>query len=240
MTVTNEQLSQLADLAEKVEARIRQGSGDPNSSRYGSVEPSESCGGKAAAIKGITTSPAICDDAAAIEPDSDSAAIADCDSEHPLAVGVPIDPPDPLDSLQQRYKEIAALHVLGLKNVQIAERMDLHQQTISQILAKPLVRHLVKTLRDKRDESTEDIQQAIMDECPIALRVLREAMEGMMETPDGDLVPVDTKTRVSAAESFLDRAGFGKRTTAVVGTGSVLTSDELKQIRVAVGVEVAI
>ena len=101
-----------------------------------------------------------------------------------------------------RYQEIARRIMLGQKNVQIANDMDLAAETISYVRNSDIVKAQLKKLQARADESTVDISTRIKAMAPAALQVLEDLINGKV---DDETVPA--RVRALHAEKLLDRAG---------------------------------
>lgn len=106
-----------------------------------------------------------------------------------------------LKTLQDRHHEIIRLIVLGLKNAEVARRLGIDKQTVSNVRNTPLVQERLAYLRAGRDSSTVDVRKRIEQIAPKAIDLLEHVIDGDVETD------VKASDQVRAAIDVLDRAG---------------------------------
>lgn len=98
----------------------------------------------------------------------------------------------------ESHKEIMRRVLLGQKNVEIAKALGITPQTVSNVRNNPLVREQLSMLESLRDNRTVDISRDIKELSPLALAVMKAAMEDP-GSPWG--------VKVRAAMDLLDRSG---------------------------------
>lgn len=101
-----------------------------------------------------------------------------------------------LTEIRSRHREIVRLAVAGMKGTEIAEHLNIHKQTVSNVLNNPIILRQIKMLQDAKDASAGEA--TTLDKLrPYAVSAL------------GDLVlDVDEKAkavRLNAAKEILDR-----------------------------------
>lgn len=101
-----------------------------------------------------------------------------------------------------RYQEIARRIMLGQKNVQIANDLDLAAETVSYVRNSDIVQAQLKKLQARANDEAVDISTRIKELAPTALQVLSDLINGKV---DGETVPA--RVRAMHAEKLLDRAG---------------------------------
>ena len=95
-----------------------------------------------------------------------------------------------LTQLQERHHEILRLVALGLKNTQVADRLNITPQTVSNVINTPLAQAKLRLLRNRRDSQTVNVAEKIKDLEPVAVGVLEECLTG-------DDVPYPVKAKVA-------------------------------------------
>lgn len=126
-----------------------------------------------------------------------------------------------LAKINDKYREIARLIVMGLSNVDIAARMDCHPTTISIIRHKPYVRQHIMELHGGRDDQSSFITERIRNLASQAVDV----METMMMDED-----TPAPVRASLSKDILDRAGHGAVTKSVSFSGK-MSQDDIEEIK---------
>lgn len=101
-----------------------------------------------------------------------------------------------------RYQEISRRVLLGQKNVQIANDMNLTPEAVSYIRNSEIVKERTEKLQARADDSAVDVSTRIKHLAPKALDVLEDLINGKVA---GESIPA--KLRAHHAEKLLDRAG---------------------------------
>jgi hypothetical protein len=117
------------------------------------------------------------------------------------------------------------LIVLGLGNIEIAERMGCTPQNVSDCRNSPIMQEQIGFLRESADEGVIDIVEELRLDAPKSLRLLQEIR---------DNEEAGVKLRFAAAKDLLDRAGHGKinRVEGKVAHAHILaTDDEINAIK---------
>lgn len=124
-----------------------------------------------------------------------------------------------LQSLKQRHYEMISLHVLGAKNKDIAEALNVTPQNVSDVLNSPLAQRRVRAIREERDSNYADIQKRIQEIQPLAVDIMEQAM-----------ISEDAPwaTRKSAAKDMLEMGGHKAPDKRPVET---ITPEQLSQIK---------
>ena len=130
-----------------------------------------------------------------------------------------------VQKVRDRHHEIIRLTVLGLKDVDIAERTGTTPQNVRDLRKSPLISERVAVLQTARNSSTGDVQALLEEEAPLALDVLREVR-------DNEEHPIHT--RIGVAKDLLDRAGYSRiqksaRVTRDAGEGEL--SDLVSRVK---------
>ena len=79
-------------------------------------------------------------------------------------------------------QEIMRLHILGIKNVKIANKLNITAVTVSNALNSSLVRKQVAIMQAARDVDTVNISRRILELAPKAIDVMEEVMASESET----------------------------------------------------------
>jgi hypothetical protein len=88
----------------------------------------------------------------------------------------------------------------GFKNKEIAERLEMSDCTVSQIVRSPLGQAYLEGLQDKAQESTLDVRKKLVSLNKSALTVLERIMNPAEKAPHS--------VQFSAAKDVLDRTGY--------------------------------
>lgn len=78
--------------------------------------------------------------------------------------------------------EIMRLHILGLKNVEIASRLDITAQTVSNCINSSIVKRQISIMQAARDVEAVNVTKRVLEMAPKALDVLEEVMTSETET----------------------------------------------------------
>lgn len=108
-----------------------------------------------------------------------------------------------VEQLQARQQEIVRLHVLGLKNVEVAEQLNISPQTVSNTINSPLVQSYLRTLQEGRDVSTKEINTQLNSLRVDAVNAFKDILQDQVEG-------VTPSLKMRAATEVLDRTGHGK------------------------------
>lgn len=101
-----------------------------------------------------------------------------------------------LKEMRSRHREIVRLAVQGFKAQEIAEYLDIHKQTVSNVINNPLVLRQIKILQDARDAKASEV--TTLDKLrPDAV----QALEDLVNDNDEKTKAV----RLGAAKEILDR-----------------------------------
>ena len=125
--------------------------------------------------------------------------------------------------LNAKHHEILRLNLLGISNVEIAERVGCTPAVVSYTLNSGLGRQQGSLLKAEADINSVEVAKAIRETAPQALRVLQDIMND---------AEVAASTRARVADSILSRAGFDPIKKTVVGRlDTELSADDLETIK---------
>lgn len=128
-----------------------------------------------------------------------------------------------LQYIRPYHREFARRMVLGQKAVDICADLGVSEARFSIIINSPLFKIELKRLEEARDKGVADVTQTLRELSPLAL----EQVERTMYHAKSD------RLRFDAAESILDRAGYGKSSKLEVKAThehSSLTEEEMKKL----------
>ena len=130
-----------------------------------------------------------------------------------------------LGHIMPYHREIARRLILGQRQVDIANAIGLTQGRLSIICNSPLFKMELQKLADLRDAGVGDIGKTLQEVSPIALEVIERTM--LMSRSDA--------IRLRAAETILDRAGYGAIQKSLVNVKKSIsyenmTGNELRQL----------
>lgn len=125
------------------------------------------------------------------------------------------------------HHEIARRVMLGEKNVNIAEALKIHPQTVSIVKNSPIVQEKISILRGARDADTIDLAKEIKEIAPDALSLLKDIIRGEGEGQGASLL-----LRAKEANGMLARNGFGiPHRVQSESTHTFLTGEDLERIK---------
>jgi hypothetical protein len=129
-----------------------------------------------------------------------------------------------IEALWDRHHEMVRLILLGRGNKEIAERLSVTPQNVSDVRNSPIVRDRLSVLQAARDASTVDIARIIQEEAPGCIALLKDVRAGREEANIG--------LRVQVAQDLLDRAGHGAiRKTQAEIVSAHLTREDIEAIK---------
>lgn len=102
------------------------------------------------------------------------------------------------------HHEIARYILLGWKNVDIAAKLNINQQTVSIVRNSPVVQEHLAVMQGARDAETIDLAKEIREIAPTALGLLKDVING-----DNDAKNAPIGLRARTAENMLARVGHG-------------------------------
>lgn len=123
------------------------------------------------------------------------------------------------------HHEITRLLLLGFKNVEIAERLNISPQMVSNTRNSPIIQDKLALMRKARDIDIIDVSKSIKEFAPVALKLLKDVVSGEDEGIGASLA-----LRVKTGESFLDRAGHGA-INKVQAAVAYLTKEDIDEMK---------
>jgi len=125
--------------------------------------------------------------------------------------------------MNERHHEIARMVLLGYKNVEIAELLNITKEFVCAVRNAPPVKEQVAILAGARDASTVDVAKQIQAILPECVKYLSETIEN----PE-----ISSNLRSRNAFGLLATGGHGpSKNVNVKGVHAVLTADDIKEIR---------
>jgi DNA-binding CsgD family transcriptional regulator len=83
----------------------------------------------------------------------------------------------PADELYDRHHQVVRMIVLGMKNTEIAESLNITPMSVSQIRTSPLIRMQIRKLHAEADEQTVDVRKEINAYAPKCLEIIQDILE---------------------------------------------------------------
>jgi hypothetical protein len=105
-----------------------------------------------------------------------------------------------LKELKAQHRNIIQLAFNGFSRQEIAEQLDIHVQTITNVLTSPLGKAYLDGLSDKVKEVTIDVRRELVSMNKDALKTLKTLLD-----PKGK-IPASVK--LGAVKDVLDRTGY--------------------------------
>jgi len=105
-----------------------------------------------------------------------------------------------LKELRTQHRTIIQMAFNGYKNKDIAERLEMSDCTVSQIIRSPLGQAYLEGLQDKAQEATLDVRKKLVSMNKSALSVLERIMNPAEKAPHS--------VQLTAAKDVLDRTGY--------------------------------
>ena len=105
-----------------------------------------------------------------------------------------------LKELRNQHRTIIQMVFSGYRNKEIAERMEMTESTVSQIIRSPLGQAYLEGLQDKAQETTLDVRKKLVALNSNALSVLERMMNPAEKAPHA--------VQLTAAKDVLDRTGY--------------------------------
>lgn len=127
-----------------------------------------------------------------------------------------------------RHHEIARLIVLGHSNVEIAEKLGIGKDTVSNVRNSPVVQDKISLLRAARDCDCVELSAEIAEMGPIALKRIREALE------TGQVLgkEVNAATLLKEANNVIDRVeGKAVQRIESKNLNATLTLEDIESIK---------
>lgn len=105
-----------------------------------------------------------------------------------------------LKELRTQHRTIIQMVFSGYRNKEIAERLEMSDCTVSQIVRSPLGQAYLEGLQDKSQEATLDVRKKLVSMNKSALTVLDRIMNPAEKAPHS--------VQLTAAKDVLDRTGY--------------------------------
>lgn len=123
------------------------------------------------------------------------------------------------------HHESKRLMLLGWKNVDIAKKLGITPQSVSQHRNSPIVQEELALMVKARDADAIDVAKEIEKFAPKALNILKDVINA-----EGEGESATISLRAKSAESWLDRAGHGaiNKNHSVV---AYLTKEEIEEMK---------
>jgi len=126
-----------------------------------------------------------------------------------------------IEQMWSVHHEITRLALIGMKQVDIANHLNISPVTVSYTLRSPIVQEQLKNMRAVRDLEAVDISKEIQELAPKAVKVLETLLDDSV-----------ANIQLKAAQDILDRAGFAAvKTIRTENLHAHLTADEILDIK---------
>jgi len=127
-------------------------------------------------------------------------------------------------AVRERWREVARMVVLGVRNNVIAQELDLSPGTVTSILRQPETQQYIEELRTMRDENVADVHDRIVSCADNAVNFLEAILNGNED--------VSQALKLKAALTILDRAGHPAATKNIhVGLTGHLSAQDIEDMR---------
>ena len=127
--------------------------------------------------------------------------------------------------LTELHHEICRLLLFGMKNVDIARKLNCTPQTVSNVRNSPIVKHRLRELSDRRDKVAVDFAAQIRQRTEKAFEIIDEALYDETEE-------VPLMIRLKEANNLLDRAekveGIGQKNLHI---HAHLTAEDIENLK---------
>lgn len=127
-----------------------------------------------------------------------------------------------IERMWEVHQEICRRVLLGQKNTEIAEDLNVTPQMVSYTRNSALVREKLDAMNAAADANTVDIAQRIKDLAPKALEVMSTLMDSE-DTPSA--------VRIRTAMDLLDRAGHSAVKKIQTDTTTHITVEQLENLK---------
>lgn len=126
-----------------------------------------------------------------------------------------------LAQLKSQHREIARLHVEGLRPADIAQEIGMNIQSVGNIIRDPLCQAHIQKLLDKADTGVIDVRKKLAELNTKAI----DTIDTLLSNAN-----VSDSVQLRAAQDVLDRNGYSPVTTTQ-HVHAHLTGDELREMR---------
>lgn len=126
------------------------------------------------------------------------------------------------DKIYDKHHEVMRLAILGLKQVEIADKLGMHPSSISRILNTPAARHRLKIMQGARDCAAFEMGSEIKKLAVQAVARLGDVLDKVPTTHQ------EESNQIRVAQDMMDRAGYGaiKRSEVSATTTTTTLSGE--------------
>lgn len=105
-----------------------------------------------------------------------------------------------LKELKAHHRNILQMSFNGRKNEEIAEKLGISPQTVSNVISSPMGKAYINGLNDKMEESTLDVRKELISMNTDALLTFKRLLDPKNKAP--------AAVQFSTAKDILDRTGF--------------------------------
>ena len=130
-----------------------------------------------------------------------------------------------IKSLWQRSHEILAMAIRGMKQVEIAEVLDISPQTVSNTLNSDLGQQKLSVMRKGRDDKAVEVSERIESLTEKALEVYDKIFKD-----EGGLIPIDMQKK--AADTVMLELSGHRAATKIHAVSTTATLKEIEDFKI--------
>jgi DNA-binding CsgD family transcriptional regulator len=134
-----------------------------------------------------------------------------------------------IKQMWQRHHEIVNLAAQGFKQVEIAEILNIHPQTVSNTLNSTLGEEKLEVLRTERDEDVRKTVEKVRVLKDKALKIYHTILDGVDE--NGNSVDISMRDRKDVADTVLLELSGLRVPTKIQSSNITMTATELEELK---------
>ena len=134
-----------------------------------------------------------------------------------------------IKQMWQRHHEIVNLAAQGFKQVEIAEILNIHPQTVSNTLNSSLGEEKLEVLRTERDEDVRKTVEKVRVLKDKALKIYHTILDGVDE--NGNSVDISMRDRKDVADTVLLELSGLRVPTKIQSSNITMTAIELEELK---------
>lgn len=134
-----------------------------------------------------------------------------------------------IKQMWQRHHEIVNLAAQGFKQVEIAEILNIHPQTVSNTLNSSLGEEKLEVLRTERDEDVRKTVEKVRVLKDKALKIYHTILDGVDE--NGNSVDISMRDRKDVADTVLLELSGLRVPTKIQSSNITMTATELEELK---------
>lgn len=134
-----------------------------------------------------------------------------------------------IKQMWQRHHEIVNLAAQGFKQVEIAEILNIHPQTVSNTLNSTLGEEKLEAVRNERDEDVRKTVEKVRVLKDKALKIYHSILDGVDE--NGNSVDISMRDRKDVADTVLLELSGLRVPTKIQSSTVTMTATELDELK---------